>query len=492
MLEKLSVLLKTVFLFTALSFLLTNFTFDFSTTKPSILNSAPSSDGQSISKNEKPSKKGATTSRLALQVEKPTAAIINNVSPTTLPSPPSSPALRNGNATLFKEAAAYIKAIMDPEDTTFPRLECPIPNAQRYRYLKVNRADELQKPTTTSRPTYFFALNLHQRASLLPGLFSAIVESMRFLGPQNCALSVIEGRSDDGTFEILLSLREEIECIGAKYFFNTSGIDPEADDRLNPGDRVKTLAELRNQALQPLLDLHHQDSEGGTPTTDGTTIIFLNDVAICSEDILELIHQRRHQSADMVCGMDWTYVGPDPTFYDVWIARGMTGDTFFDIPPDGSWDAAWNIFPDDPVALESLWLGKPFQVFSCWNGAAVFTATPFLEGAIRFRRSDERHECPQGEPKTWCADLWRLGYGRIAVVPVVNVEYADEAAMRIKDVKGYVSNWMGGVGEIDQLIRWEAEPPARVKCMPTYGNQTWLPWDGGQLVGGSKAAGELV
>ena len=481
MLAKFSVFFKTVVLFITLACLLISFIFDFSTAKPNILNSAPSSDGPSTPKTENLSKERATASGRILPAENPSAAITNNVSPTTLPPPPSGPALRNGNATLFKEAPAYIKAMMDPEDKTFPKLECPIPNAQRYRYLKTNRAGELLKPTINSRPTYFFALNLHQRASLLPGLFSAIVESMRFLGPQNCALSVIEGRSDDGTFEILLSLREEIECIGAKYYFSSSDIDPEEDDRINPGDRVKTLAELRNQALQPLLDLHYKS---GTTTSitanDDTTIIFLNDVAICSEDILELIHQRHHQSADMVCGMDWTYVGPDPTFYDVWIARGMNGDTFFDIPPDGSWDSAWNIFHNAPLALESLWLGKPFQVFSCWNGAAVFTARPYLESGLRFRRARE-HECPQGEPKTWCADLWRLGFGRIAVVPVVNVEYSDEAAMRVKDAKGYVSNWMGGAGEIDEVIVWEGKPPERVKCMPNYDNQTWLPWDGGQM-----------
>jgi alpha-1,3-mannosyltransferase len=42
--------------------------------------------------------------------------------------------------------------------------------------------------------------------------------------------------------------------------------------------------------------------------------------------------------------MDWTYVGENPAFYDVWIARSMKGDTFFIIPEDGSWDYAWNLF----------------------------------------------------------------------------------------------------------------------------------------------------
>ena len=472
MLEKLSVLLKTIFLFIALSLLLSNLTFDFSNTKPYILNSAPSSNAQTLNETEDLLEASATVSGLTLSTETTTAAI-ENVSPTAFSRQPSSPALKNGNATLLEVAPAYIKAIMNPEDTTFPRLDCPLPNEERYQYLKFSPSDVLPNSIKTSRPMYFFALNLHQRASLLPSLFGAIIETMRFLGPQNCALSVIEGRSDDGTFEILLSLREEIECMGAKYYFNTADIDPPAADRIRSGDRVKALAELRNQALQPLMDCYHKGS-----STDGTTIIFLNDVAICSEDILELVHQRHYQKADMTCGMDWTYVGSDPTFYDVWIARGMNGDTFFEIPEDGSWDSAWNIFWNNPTALERVWAGMPFQVFSCWNGAAAFTAKPFLENQIRFRSTREHDECGgQGEPKTWCMDMWRLGYGKIAVVPIVNLEYNDEAATRIKDTKGYVSNFMGGEGESDARIEWEVDPPEAVKCMPSYSNQTWVMWD---------------
>ncbi|KAL9136760.1 MAG: hypothetical protein Q9175_002022 [Cornicularia normoerica] len=378
------------------------------------------------------------------------------------PSPPSKPVLKDGNATLLEMTPSYIKAIMTPEDTSFPRLACPAPTGDRYLYLKASSTNMTYG--LTIRPKYFFALDLHQCASLLPRLIGSVVESIRFLGPQNCALSVIEGRSDDGTFEILFSLRREIERIGAKYYFNSSDINPTV------GDRIKALAELRNQALQPLLG--HADKVIPTNTT---TVIFLNDVALCMEDILELIHQRKYQNADMTCAMDWTYVGPEPTFYDVWIARGMNGDTFFNIPEDGNWDSAWNIFWNNPSANEHQRTGKPFQVFSCWNGATAFTAAPFLESKIRFRASYE-HECPQGEPKTWCTEMWHLGYGKIAVIPSVNLEYSDEAAKKIKAVKGYVSRWsVGGANDGEERINWETTPPSTVKCMPSYQNQTWLP-----------------
>ena len=391
-------------------------------------------------------------------------------SPSASPSPIPKPVLKEANATFLEMAPSYIKAIMTPEDTSFPRLTCPAPTSDRYLYLKANSTNTTHGPT--QGPKYFFALDLHQCASLLPRLIGSIIESIRFLGPQNCALSIIEGRSDDGTFEILLSLREEAERIGIKYYFNSSDINPTI------GDRIEALAELRNQALQPLLD--HANT---AIPTNNTTVVFINDVALCMEDILELIHQREYQDADMICAMDWTYVGPDPTFYDVWVARGMNGDTFFNIPEDGNWNSAWNIFWNNPSAHERLQTGKPFQVFSCWNGATAFTAQPFLESKIRFRSSHE-HECPQGEPKTWCTEMWHFGYGKIAVIPSVNLEYSDEAAKKIKAAKGYVSRFVGA-DEGKERIQWVKDPPSTVKCMPSYENQTWLPWEGQLVANGS-------
>lgn len=377
----------------------------------------------------------------------------------------STPSLRIGNFTLLEIAPSYIKAIMSPEHNSFPRLDCPAPNTDRYEYLR--RVDK-NTAGTLAPLRYFFALDLHQSASLLPRLIGSIVESMRFLRPEQCALSIVEGRSDDGTFEILKLLRTEIEGIGATYFFNSSDLEPGAPNQ----DRVQTLAALRNQALEPLM----QHSDRCSPET---TIIFLNDVSICMQDILELIHQRLYQKADMTCAMDWVYVGHDPTFYDVWIARGMTGDSFFDIPEDGNWNSAWNLFWNDPKARERLQAHKPFQVFSCWNGATAFTAKPILERKIRFR-GPVKNECYQGEPKLFCKEMWLSGHGKIAVIPSINLEYSDDAARKIKALKGYVSNWVNKDGDDNDpsmLIEWETSPPPLVKCMPSYSDQTWPPWN---------------
>lgn len=351
---------------------------------------------------------------------------------------------------------------MDPQDTTFPRLECSPPTGTRYNYLKSSKSP---------KPKYFFALDLHQNVPLLPRLLGSVVEATRFLGPSNCALSIVEGRSTDGTFEILDLLSREISELGALYHLNTSTLNPTV------GARISILAELRNLALQPLTGYpEHYDKD--------TKVIFLNDVSICMEDILELIHQQSAQGADMVCAMDWTYAGEHPTFYDVWIARDMNGETFFNIPPDGNWNSAWNLFWANMETKARFEQHKPFQVFSCWNGATVFDAAAVLTqqvgDGIKFRASRDG-ECFRGEPELFAKDLWAAGRGKIAVVPAVNLEYSDSDAKRIKALKGYTSSWIerDGKDEEDGRIEWRAEPPREVKCMRGYENQHFVPWDDG-------------
>jgi alpha-1,3-mannosyltransferase len=369
---------------------------------------------------------------------------------------------REANATLLEKAPGYIRAILNPLDLTLPRLECPQSGLDRYAYLR-NAPDHSE---ASKRPRFFFALDLHQCIHILPRLLGSIVETITFLGPENCVLSIVEGRSEDGTFEVLRELRFSLQALGAKYFLQTSDINPTALGQ----DRIEALADLRNLALQNLF-AHpaHYDPD--------TTVVFLNDIALCIEDILELLHQRRQQGADQTCAMDWTYVGDNPTFYDVWIARGMTGDLFFNIPEDGSWDFAWNLFWNDDKARARLAAAKPFQVFACWNGVTAFTAKPLLDRRIKFRARGPG-ECFQGEPKLFAKDMWANGYGKIAVVPSVNVEYSDEAAKKIKILKGYVTRHVANEGD-DWRIEWETKPPKKVKCMPDHQHQTFVDWNEG-------------
>ena len=183
---------------------------------------------------------------------------------------------------------------MSPENEDFQRLKCPAPVSDRYDYLKVSTGN------TSRKPKYFFALDLYQYADGLPRLLGTVIETIRFLGPHSCVLSVLEGRSTDGTYEILAALEAEMDKLGAKYVLQTSDLNPTGEGT----DRIKALADLRNKALAPLYN---------TPTQFDldTTVIFINDVALCMEDILELVHQKAYQEADMTCAMDWINDGSD-------------------------------------------------------------------------------------------------------------------------------------------------------------------------------------
>jgi alpha-1,3-mannosyltransferase len=324
---------------------------------------------------------------------------------------------------------------------------------------------------TSQQPVhYFFALNLRNCLPLLPQLLGSILEAIRFLGPTSCALSIVEGNSPDGTAEVLAALEPELTKLGIRTYFTLN----HALDPLGEGNnRFKSLASLRSMALDPLVatnpTLH---------TADDATVVFLNDVALCPDDILELAHQRRHQAADMACAMDWSGADP-PLFYDVYVSRAINGDLFFDIPlPEGSWAHAADLFWNEPIARERLEKVEPFQVFSCWNGAVAFTAQPVVEGKVAFRSSrGDRGECHHGEPQVFCKDMWFAGYGKIMVVPSVNLEYAIDKGRVIKEVKGFTSSWVAREGSgMEAKIEW-LPPPDQVKCMPTFQDQSWRPWN---------------
>ncbi|KAF7544951.1 hypothetical protein G7Z17_g9553 [Cylindrodendrum hubeiense] len=361
---------------------------------------------------------------------------------------------------VIKDAAnitSYIDAIMDIQAHSLTRLECPDLNSTRYSNLKAsNQGSSIE---------YFFALDLRQCLTLLPTLLGSILEAMRFLGPERCALSIVEGHSPDGTYDVVTAIRQDVKNIGASYFIQPSKIDP------SKGDRIQKLAELRNLALRPLIDNTDR-------VTDTTTVLFLNDVAICTEDILELLFQRTALGATMTCAMDWTYVGHDPTFYDVWVARGINGDSFFEVPPDGNWNWAWNLFWNAEETQARFYENLPFQAFSCWNGAVTFAASVVTKEGLRFRRANrEKKECEQGEPQLFCKDMWFHGLGKIAVIPTVNLEYSVEKGEMIKKAKGFVSDHVATQDPAGDKFEWAVEPPAKVKCTPTWDHQFWKAWN---------------
>ncbi|KAF3806552.1 Alpha-1 3-mannosyltransferase CMT1 [Colletotrichum gloeosporioides] len=377
------------------------------------------------------------------------------------------PALTEGDPNKADDAGRYVKAIMDPKNGGYPIVACPAPNTTRYGVLK--------PVDNTSKRHFFFALDLRQVVDLLPQLIGAVLEAVDIIGPENCAISIVEGISTDGTYETLYRLKAHLDKVGIAYYLQTSSIDSHS------GDRIGKLAKLRNLALEPMMaEANRYDPNA--------TIVFLNDVAACTEDILELAYQKQTQGADMTCAMDYHFLrfaphNGEPSFYDSWISRGINGDTFLPIPdrtPKGEqWSDVANMFWNEPYSQDRYLSRKPLQVFACWNGGVAMTGEPFLAKKLDFRRSYPG-ECHTGEPTLLCKDLWNLGHGKIAVVPSVSLAYNIQDGRLIKEERGFANSWVAieHMGE-SVKIPWQDQPPEMVKCMPTFRNQFWRPWNEG-------------
>lgn len=52
------------------------------------------------------------------------------------------------------------------------------------------------------------------------------------------------------------------------------------------------------------------------------TVLFLNDVFHCHEDVLELLLEKKRNGATQACGLDF---GPRGMIYDRWVLRTMRG-----------------------------------------------------------------------------------------------------------------------------------------------------------------------
>ncbi|CAI7668217.1 unnamed protein product [Penicillium manginii] len=157
----------------------------------------------------------------------------------------------------------------------------------------------------------------------------------------------------------------------------------------------------------------------------------------------------------MTCAFDWIFNGT--AFYDAWVSRSLVGDTFFEIPHDGAWTYAKDLFWSDPDARQRLEAYKPFQIYSCRGGMAALIAASFADDTVEFRASD---------PGSW----------EVLAVPAVNVAYFDEEAVGTKMMRGYVGDHVEQSRPSlaqDEIVQWQSAPPPMVKCLPSFQQPSW-------------------
>ncbi|EIW79794.1 glycosyltransferase family 69 protein [Coniophora puteana RWD-64-598 SS2] len=282
---------------------------------------------------------------------------------------------------------------------------------------------------------YFFAINLYNSFDVIPDLFATLFRVSSILGYNNVFVSIYENGSSDQTKALLRIYDALCRSVGLRITIRTSTRTRGAFNH-----RIEYLAEVRNQAFNPLHELRDAHNEYFD------SIIFMNDILPCVDDLLELIWQSRRNNAGITCAADYMYheeLG-SPVFYDNWVARDINGTALENAPFE-------TIF-HHTSSQERFQLHLPIQVQSCWNGIAVLDPAPFYTPPyVRFRMARlMEEECSASECSLICNDYWEAGYGRIMMVPRVKLAYDHRvwdiihpSRRNLSAIRGYVR--LGGL-----------------------------------------------
>ncbi|KAF9231768.1 glycosyltransferase family 69 protein [Melanogaster broomeanus] len=282
---------------------------------------------------------------------------------------------------------------------------------------------------------YFFAINLWNSFEIIPDLFATLFRVSAILGYHNVYVSIYENGSTDQTKALLRIFDALTKSVGLRVTIRTSTRTRGAFNH-----RIEYLAEVRNQAFNPLHELRDSHNEYFD------SIIFMNDILPCVDDLLELIWQSRRNNAGITCAADYMYhdILGTPVFYDNWVARDINGTALENAP----FEAIFH----DPYSSDRFQMHLPIQVQSCWNGIAVLDPAPFYTPPyVRFRMARlAEEECSASECSLICNDYWEAGYGRILMVPRVKLAYDKEvfeiihpARRNLTAIRGYAR--LGGL-----------------------------------------------
>jgi alpha-1,3-mannosyltransferase len=165
--------------------------------------------------------------------------------------------------------------------------------------LGLGRREESEygrRDLVASEHKYFFAINLYNSFDVIPDLFATLFRVAAILGYHNVFVSIYENGSTDQTKALLRIFDALTRSVGLRVTIRTSMRQRGAFNH-----RIEYLAEVRNAAFVPLHELRDAENEFFD------TIIFMNDVLPCVDDLLELIWQSRRNNAGITCAADYMY-----------------------------------------------------------------------------------------------------------------------------------------------------------------------------------------
>ena len=182
------------------------------------------------------------------------------------------------------------------------------PSTSHWFGRRSDDADFGRRDVAPNEHKYFFAINLYNSFDVIPDLFATLFRVSAILGYHNVFVSIYENGSTDQTKALLRIFDALTRSVGLRVVIRTSMRQRGAFNH-----RIEYLAEVRNAAFVPLHELRDAENEFFD------TIIFMNDILPCVDDLLELIWQSRRNNAGITCAADYMYheelVRPFPPFF---------------------------------------------------------------------------------------------------------------------------------------------------------------------------------
>ena len=282
-------------------------------------------------------------------------------------------------------------------------------------YLALSTQETVQLPTQN----YFIVANYYNSESSLAYSLPQLTRLLSQLGSaDNLYLSIFENGSDDHTVPLLKQFAQTlhipysvITCNYTGSFIQQTANATQKEDfdlkRIVARKRYPRMAALRNLAMRPLYEGKVTFRNAELPTK----VLFINDIYFTAEQVVSLL-STNEGAYDMVCGLDFYEL-----FYDILVTRDV----------EGYWFVGYFPYARHAPTRRAVMAGRPFPVYSCWNGMVVMAAEPFTQHNVRFRgrryEPEERCECVQSECLLVCSDFRSLGYDQIYINPQVRVTY---------------------------------------------------------------------
>ncbi|WFD43517.1 hypothetical protein MPSI1_002179 [Malassezia psittaci] len=219
------------------------------------------------------------------------------------------------------------------------------------------RAPPPRIPQTNYNPnneTFYIASNLYNSEAIFPRYSQALLQFIEDVGPSNVFVSIYENDSKDRTPSMLHELDAKLDAIGTQHKIQSVS----KRDHFRTLERIRRLAYLRNQAMDPL----YLEMAQGLHNRAFSKVIFLNDI-ILNADAIHTLLNTADGVFDQACGIDYYSIG----LYDTWVTRDVNVRR-----PRPLWPYFQRNQDQKAVAR-----GEKVLVDACWNGISAFDARWF-------------------------------------------------------------------------------------------------------------------